>query len=222
VTNRRERLHVLYTSIDARVAATHAASTEPWPCTAGCDACCHKLSKIPEITDVEWHELAAAIARVPAHQALFAARIDALDAAASLRAVSSPPTAVPGGRAAASLRAVSSPPTAVPGGRAAASDRAGSRTGPVVCPFLAPEDGVARPGSCLVYDGRPAACRTYGYYAERGDLLGCATILAHDNDGAAGVVWGNQLAVDRELDALCSDTSAGRRSIVARFQERFR
>lgn len=177
MTNRRERLHVLYTSIDARVAATHAASTAPWPCTVGCDACCHKLSKIPEITDAEWDLLAAEIARAPAYHPLFVARIAALE---------------------------------------------GAEAGPVVCPFLAPEDGVARPGSCLVYDGRPAACRTYGYYAERGDLLGCATILAHDNDGAAGVVWGNQLAVDRELDALCSDTPAGRRSIVARFQGRFR
>ncbi len=177
MTERRARLDVLYTSIDARVAATHAASTDPWPCTVGCDVCCHKLSKIPEITDAEWDVLAAAIARVPANHELFAARIAALE---------------------------------------------GVEFGPVVCPFLAPEDGVARPGSCLVYDGRPAACRTYGYYAERGDLLGCATILAHDEDGAAGILWGNQLAVDRELDALCIDSSEGRRSIVDRFQEQFR
>lgn len=177
MTDRRARLNVLYTSIDARVAATHAASTDRWPCTIGCDTCCHNLSKVPEITDAEWDLLAASIAYSPAYHPLFAARIDALK---------------------------------------------GAETGPVVCPFLAPEDGVARPGSCLVYDGRPAACRTYGYYAERGDLLGCATILAHDNDGAAGVVWGNQLVVDRELDALCIDSSEGQRSIVARFQERFR
>lgn len=88
---------------------------------------------------------------------------------------------------------------------------AANEPGHVVCPFLAPEDGAPRLGSCTVYEGRPTACRTYGYYAERGILLGCDAILSYPHQASA--VWGNQVAVDRELDALCTETEP-RRSFV--------
>jgi len=67
---------------------------------------------------------------------------------------------------------------------------------PVVCPLL---DGDS--GACLVYEARPVACRAYGFYAERGDVLGChrIEILASESPD---VVWGNHTALDERLQAL--------------------
>jgi len=61
-----------------------------------------------------------------------------------------------------------------------------------VCPLLDTEAG-----ACLVYEARPIACRTYGFYAEREGVLGCAriaAIAAEDRD----MVWGNHAAVGSE------------------------
>mgnify|MGYP002778276045 FL=1 len=66
---------------------------------------------------------------------------------------------------------------------------------PVVCPLLDVESG-----ACLVYPVRPVACRTYGFYAERGRVLGCHRIEAIAAD-SPDVVWGNPAAVERELNA---------------------
>lgn len=66
---------------------------------------------------------------------------------------------------------------------------------PIVCPLL---DVAA--GACLVYPFRPVACRTYGFYVQRGQGLYCKEI---EQKVAAGewrdVVWGNQDGVDRQL-----------------------
>ena len=67
---------------------------------------------------------------------------------------------------------------------------------PIVCPLL----DVAS-GSCHVYEARPIACRSYGFYAERERVLGCGRIAAigeqrHD------VVWGNHAALEERLSAL--------------------
>jgi len=71
-------------------------------------------------------------------------------------------------------------------------------TRPIVCPLL---DRSA--GACMVYDHRPAACRTYGFYVQRDLGLYCKDIESRVADGAwAGVVWGNQDAVDRRLCGL--------------------
>ncbi len=72
-------------------------------------------------------------------------------------------------------------------------------SGPYVCPFLDPAAG-----ACLIYAYRPIACRTYGYYADaRGRGLYCATIRRREESGElAGVVWGNQDAVEARLDEL--------------------
>lgn len=65
------------------------------------------------------------------------------------------------------------------------------QSAPFTCPFL---DSQA--GSCLVYDCRPIACRTYGFYMERY----CTQIEEHVNSGEyAGVVWGNVAGVDAEV-----------------------
>lgn len=69
---------------------------------------------------------------------------------------------------------------------------------PIVCPLL---DRSA--GACMVYAHRPAACRTYGFYVQRDRGLYCKDIEARVAGGAlAGVVWGNQDAIDRRLSAL--------------------
>lgn len=76
--------------------------------------------------------------------------------------------------------------------------------GPLVCPLLDRERG-----RCLVYEARPVACRTYGFYVRRDHDLVCGKVEAH----AAGreVVWGNHEAIDVRLERL-----AGRlRSLAA-------
>lgn len=88
----------------------------------------------------------------------------------------------------------------------------------VACPFIAPDDGASRPGSCLVYEGRPAACRSYGYFAERHDVLGCEDVLTHAVQ--MNVVWGNQTALQRELDAV-SSSMLPRQSLVAWWKRDF-
>jgi Fe-S-cluster containining protein len=65
-----------------------------------------------------------------------------------------------------------------------------------VCPMLHLETG-----ACLIYDARPIACRTYGFYAERGAVLGCFRIetLAQQSPDT---IWGNHPAVQASLDAI--------------------
>ena len=66
------------------------------------------------------------------------------------------------------------------------------------CPFL---DGKAR--SCLIYENRPVACRTYGFYVERDKGLYCREIERRVEAGEmANVVWGNITSVEAQLDAL--------------------
>ena len=66
---------------------------------------------------------------------------------------------------------------------------------PVVCPLLDEASG-----ACPVYAERPIACRTYGFYVQRGIGLYCQEIKSGVDRGELGdVVWGNQDAVDRSL-----------------------
>jgi len=77
---------------------------------------------------------------------------------------------------------------------------------PFACPFL-------EEGACLIYDHRPIACRTYGFYADREAGLYCGQILARVESGEyAEVIWGNQSAVEARLDE-----AGGRASLVERF-----
>lgn len=69
---------------------------------------------------------------------------------------------------------------------------------PVVCPLLEQTSGV-----CPIYAQRPVACRTYGFYAQRGLGLYCQNIEQRVADGGlANVVWGNHDAIDRRLAGL--------------------
>jgi Fe-S-cluster containining protein len=67
---------------------------------------------------------------------------------------------------------------------------------PIICPLLDLQSG-----TCLVYRARPIACGTYGFYAEREDVLGCDQI-EQIAQSSSKVVWGNQSSVDRKLYAL--------------------
>jgi uncharacterized protein len=65
-------------------------------------------------------------------------------------------------------------------------------TGPLTCPLLERERG-----ACLVYDARPIACRTYGYYAERDAGLHCERVTAaiSEHGESEAIVWGNGEAI---------------------------
>ena len=72
---------------------------------------------------------------------------------------------------------------------------AGQNSAPVVCPLLDEASG-----ACPVYAQRPVACRTYGFYVQRGIGLYCQEIKAGADRGElAEVVWGNQDAIERTL-----------------------
>jgi Fe-S-cluster containining protein len=65
-----------------------------------------------------------------------------------------------------------------------------------ICPFLDRDAG-----RCLVYEYRPVACRTYGFYVERDRGLYCGIIEARVDAGEMdGVVWGNAMSVEHALD----------------------
>lgn len=64
-----------------------------------------------------------------------------------------------------------------------------------VCPLLDADSG-----SCTLYEVRPIACRTYGFYADREGGLYCSQI--ENLPGLENVVWGNAEAVERRLDSF--------------------
>jgi Fe-S-cluster containining protein len=67
---------------------------------------------------------------------------------------------------------------------------------PVVCPLLDEASS-----SCLVYEARPIACRTYGFYAEREAVLGCHQIESL-GEQSPGILWGNHAALNERLSQL--------------------
>jgi Fe-S-cluster containining protein len=67
---------------------------------------------------------------------------------------------------------------------------------PVVCPLLDRESG-----ACLVYEARPIACRSYGFYVERESVLGCHRIESIAEE-APGIIWGNGTALQDKLQAF--------------------
>lgn len=67
--------------------------------------------------------------------------------------------------------------------------------GPLACPMLDTDGGI-----CRVYPFRPLACRSYGYYRQRGVGLHCKQIEEQVDTGLLDdVVWGNQDALERDL-----------------------
>lgn len=70
------------------------------------------------------------------------------------------------------------------------------RARPVVCPLLD-----ADTDACLIYEARPVACRAYGFYAQRREVLGCHRIEAIAEQATA-VIWGNHTSLENELAEL--------------------
>ena len=69
---------------------------------------------------------------------------------------------------------------------------------PITCPMLDQEKG-----ACKVYEHRPVACRTYGFYVQRELGVYCKDIEARVAEGAwSEVVWGNHDTIDRRLSGL--------------------
>jgi uncharacterized protein len=69
-----------------------------------------------------------------------------------------------------------------------------SATDPRTCPLLGTD------GLCGVYDVRPVACRTYGFYVDREGGLLCSLVQAFS--ASHEIVWGSAEAVERRLDAF--------------------
>ena len=61
---RTKALAVLQDQVHERAEALR--STHPgWPCQRGCDLCCRKLARVPELTDAEWEVLSQAFLALP-------------------------------------------------------------------------------------------------------------------------------------------------------------
>ena len=72
--------------------------------------------------------------------------------------------------------------------------------GPYSCPFLDHGEG-----ACMIYEVRPVACRTYGFYRSREQGLYCKDIEREvDHQALDDVVCGNHDAVDLRLKGLGS------------------
>lgn len=144
------RLSQLHEDIDTRVLAIRSAQPD-WPCGRGCDGCCHRLARIPQLTREEWQLLQTGIAALP----------DAVreEVGAGIIALGQ------------------------------------QQSRPYRCPLIDPQSG-----ACRTYAQRPIACRTYGFYLERGEGLYCKEIETRVDDGRlANVVWGNHDAITQRL-----------------------
>jgi uncharacterized protein len=76
---------------------------------------------------------------------------------------------------------------------------------PIICPLLDTNKGM-----CLIYEYRPVACRTYGFYVERDRGLYCTQIETMVERGECeDVVWGNQAAVESALLCLQNGMDSG-------------
>jgi Fe-S-cluster containining protein len=77
-------------------------------------------------------------------------------------------------------------------------DELESGSPPIICPFLH-----RTRGECHVYPARPLACRSYGFYVERGRGLYCGQIEERVESGDFdGLIWGNHETVEARLEAI--------------------
>lgn len=160
---RMRSLRVLHEQVDTRVRALTSAHPG-WPCGRGCDGCCRRLARVPELSGCEWELLEPAVRALPETE---------LESCLQ---------------------------------RAAALPDAG----PVQCPLLDPEAGV-----CLVYEARPLACRSYGFYAHRDHDAWCERVAAHVGPARERLVFGNHDALDRDLQQLDPEQHSLKACLVA-------
>ncbi|HEY9895535.1 MAG TPA: YkgJ family cysteine cluster protein [Candidatus Sericytochromatia bacterium] len=68
----------------------------------------------------------------------------------------------------------------------------------VVCPYLDEQAG-----ACRIYDARPIACRTYGFFVARDHDQYCGQIETEVNDrGDAAIVWGHAESMRHDVERL--------------------
>jgi Fe-S-cluster containining protein len=68
----------------------------------------------------------------------------------------------------------------------------------VLCPYLDEREGV-----CQIYDSRPIACRTYGFFIARDHNQYCEFIETEVNRrGDGAIVWGNAESVRHDLQQI--------------------
>ncbi len=68
----------------------------------------------------------------------------------------------------------------------------------VVCPYLDEQEG-----ACRIYDSRPLACRTYGFFVTRDHNQYCEQIETEvNNRREEAIVWGNAEAIRHDLNRM--------------------
>jgi Fe-S-cluster containining protein len=68
----------------------------------------------------------------------------------------------------------------------------------IACPFLDSDSG-----ACHIYDARPIACRTYGFFVARSGNQYCSLIEAElSSRGDDDIVWGNADAISDALERI--------------------
>jgi uncharacterized protein len=68
----------------------------------------------------------------------------------------------------------------------------------VVCPYLNEQEGI-----CRIYDSRPIACRTYGFFVARDHDQYCHKIETEINNRAdQAIVWGNAETIRNDLEQI--------------------
>ncbi|HEY9852050.1 MAG TPA: YkgJ family cysteine cluster protein [Leptolyngbyaceae cyanobacterium] len=75
---------------------------------------------------------------------------------------------------------------------------------PVVCPYLDENEG-----ACRIYDARPIACRTYGFFVARDGNDYCQIIeneLSFRTDTATDIIWGNAESIRNEIEKSCGES----------------
>jgi Fe-S-cluster containining protein len=74
----RTALDAFAARVEARVVAIRSARDD-WPCRRGCDGCCRRLRRPPELTAAEWARVDEAVAALdPVARSRVGARVEAL------------------------------------------------------------------------------------------------------------------------------------------------
>jgi Fe-S-cluster containining protein len=160
MNNTDQKLQTIDDRIQATVQGIQVAH-DWWLCRRGCDGCCRRLARPPELTQLEWARVDQAVAMLtPTVRAEVEHKIDAL------------------------LVQI-------------AENTVGQY---VVCPYLDENSG-----ACLIYDSRPIACRTYGFFVTRTSDLYCKLIETEVNARGDHIVWGNAEVIDDQLTRLAGE-----------------
>lgn len=87
-----------------------------------------------------------------------------------------------------------------------------SSSSSVVCPYLDEQEG-----ACRIYESRPIACRTYGFFVARDHDQYCEQIETEvDRRREETIVWGNADAIRYELERMSGSPISFERHYAAR------